>query len=113
MEFSQDMKFPKVKKTYCSKCKKHTEHKVALAKRKGLNATHHQTRDSRKRQQLRNRGVGIGSGNSGKYSRPPIAKRKMTGKKLTKKTDFRFTCAECSYIQVQSGGMRLKKVEVA
>jgi len=106
------MKFPKVKKTYCSKCKKHTEHKVALAKRKGLNATHHQTQGSRTRQKARSRGVGIGSGNKGKYSRPPINKRKSTGKKLTKKTDFRYTCSECNHIQVQSGGMRLKKVEL-
>lgn len=106
------MKVPKVQKKYCPKCKAHKEMKVALAKRKGLNATHHQTRDSRKRQSLRDRGVGIGMGNRGKYSRPPIAKRKMTGKKLTKKTDFRYACSECKYILTQAGGIRLKKVEM-
>ncbi len=106
------MKVPKQMNRYCAKCKKHTEHKVAQAKRKGLNATHHQTRDSRKRQSLRDRGVGIGSGNKGKYSRPPIAKRKMTGKKLTKKTDFRYTCGVCKKISVQATGMRLKKVDL-
>jgi len=105
------MKVPKQMKRLCPKCKKHTTHKVTQAKRKGLNATHHQTRDSRKRQSLRDRGVGIGAGNKGKYSRPPIAKRKMTGKKLTKKTDFRYECGECKYISMQSSGMRLKKVE--
>ncbi len=106
------MKFPKLQKRYCLKCKTHTEHKVAQAKRKGLNATHHQTSGSRKRQQLRHRGVGIGMGNRGRFSRKAITKFKMTGKKLTKKTDFRYTCSKCGRIAVQAGGMRLKKVEM-
>lgn len=106
------MKVPKQMKRLCPKCKKHTTHKVSQAKRKGLNATHHQTRGSRKRQNLRSRGVGIGMGNRGRFSRKAITKFKMTGKKLTKKTDFRYQCAECKYISVQAKGMRLKKVEL-
>jgi len=106
------MKIPKAQKRYCSKCKLHTDHKVAIAKRKGLNATHHQTRGSRRRQQLRHRGVGIGMGNRGTFSRKAITKFKMTGKKLTKKTDFRYACGTCNRIAVQSSGMRLKKVEM-
>lgn len=106
------MKVPKQVKRLCPKCKKHTPHKVTQAKRKGLNATHHQTRGSRKRQKLRNRGVGIGMGNRGRFSRKAITKFKMTGKKLTKKTDFRYECGECKYTSVRAKGMRLKKVEV-
>tara|TARA_Y100000310_G_C20669037_1_gene809221 strand:- start:2258 stop:2581 length:324 start_codon:yes stop_codon:yes gene_type:complete len=106
------MKIPKVKKRYCAKCKKHTEQKVTQAKRKGLNATHHQTRDSRVRQKRRDRGVGIGMGNKGKYSRPPIAKRKMTGKKLTKKADLRYACSVCKKITTQKSGFRAKKIEL-
>jgi len=106
------MKFPKLKKTYCKKCKKHTEHKVSQAKRKGLNATHHQTRGSRTRQKGKDRGVGIGMGNRGKFSRPAITKWKSTGKKLTKKTDMRFACSECSTIHTQTQGIRLKKIEM-
>jgi large subunit ribosomal protein L44e len=106
------MKFPKTRRMHCPKCRKHTEHKLSQAKRKGLNATHHQTRDSRTRQARRDRGVDIGMGNHGKYSRPPIAKRKMTGKKLTKKTDMRFECTVCSHILTQTQGIRLKKIEI-
>ncbi|MBT3304242.1 50S ribosomal protein L44e [Candidatus Woesearchaeota archaeon] len=106
------MKVPKQMKRLCPKCKKHTPHKVSQAKRKGLNATHHQTWGSRKRQSLRNRGVGIGMGNRGRFSRKAITKFKMTGKKLTKKTDFRYECGECKYVSVQATGMRLKKVEI-
>ena len=107
------MKFPKQIKKYCAKCKKHTEHKVTQAKRKGLNATHHQTVGSRTRQKARSRGVDLGSGNRGKFSRPAMQKRKMTGKKLTKKTDFRHACGECKKISVpRTKGMRLKKVEL-
>lgn len=106
------MKVPKTRRMFCKKCRKHTEHKISLAKRKGLNATHHQTRDSRARQALRDRGVGIGMGNRGKYSRPPIAKRKMSGKKLTKKTDFRYECSACKRTSTQARGIRLRKVEI-
>ena len=106
------MKVPKAIRRFCPKCRKHTEHKVSVAKRRGLNATHHQTRDSRKRQSLRDKGVGIGRGNKGKYSRPPMAKRKMSGKKVTKKTDFRYTCNECKKTFTQSHGIRLRKVEL-
>jgi len=107
------MKFPKQTKRYCAKCKKHTEHKVTIAKRKGMNATNHQTTGSRTRQKGRDRGVGIGSGNKGKFSRKAIGKWKSTGKKLTKKTDFRYTCPECKKVTVpNSKGMRLKKVEL-
>lgn len=106
------MKVPKLQKKYCPKCKVHKEMKVALAKRKAPNSTHHQSRGSRKRQSLRGRGVGIGMGNRGKYSRKAISKFKMTGKKLTKKTDFRYSCPECKFILTQAGGIRLKKVEM-
>ena len=85
---------------------------MALAKRKAPNATNHQTRGSKVRQRKRSRGVGIGMGNRGKYSRKAISKFKMTGKKLTKKTDFRYTCGVCKYISVQSSGIRAKKVEM-
>ena len=105
------MKVPKTTRRLCPKCKKHTEQKVSLAKRKGLNATHHITRGSRRRQLLRHRGVGIGMGNRGKFSKPPVMKRKMTGKKLTKKTDFRYTCTVCKKTSVSQHSLRLKKVE--
>src|SRR3990172_6215131 len=63
------MKLPKTRKTYCPKCKKHTEHKVIEGKKKGRNATHPMSFGSQKR--IRHRGH-LGIGNHGKYSRPPI-----------------------------------------
>ena len=50
-------------------------------------------------------------GNRGRYSKKAITKFKMTGKKMTKKTDLRFTCKECKKTQVQRKGIRAKKVE--
>lgn len=106
------MKVPKAQNKYCPKCKKHTPHKVAVAKRKGMFATHPLARGGSPRQAKRGRGVGIGMGNRGRYSRKAISAFKMTGKKLTKKTDFRYTCGECKKTYTQAGGIRLRKVEM-
>jgi large subunit ribosomal protein L44e len=101
----------KIKKTirrYCPYCKKHTEQKVSLAKKKGRNAGRPMSRGSTIR--MRRRGLRRGFGNYGKYSKPP--KPKMSGKKLSKKTDFRFTCKECNRTHVQGKGFRAKKIEL-
>jgi large subunit ribosomal protein L44e len=102
------MKIRKTIKRYCPFCKKHTEHKVSLAKKKGRNAAHPMSRGSKNR--AKKRGLRRGAGNLGRYSKPP--KPKMTGKKLSKKTDFRFTCKECNKTQTQKKGFRAKKVEL-
>jgi len=106
------MKKPKTVNRLCSKCKKHTEHKVTLAKRRGVNATNHLTRGSKKRQKLRGRGVGIGIGNSGRYSRPPLQKWKMTGKKSSKKVIFVYECKTCGRKHDSAKGIRAKKIEL-
>ena len=103
------MKSPKAKKRYCNKCKKHVEHKIAIAKRKTANSAHPMAYGSKKRARLRGSARGIGS--MGRYSKPPLTKFKMTGKKVSKKTDFRYTCNECKKTSVQSQGFRAKKVE--
>ncbi|MFQ5621677.1 MAG: hypothetical protein ACE5FT_07625, partial [Candidatus Nanoarchaeia archaeon] len=79
------------------------------AKRKGLNATRHLSRGSKPR--VRARGERRGTGNYGKYSRPAMASRKMSGKKTSKKTDFRYTCGTCKKISVHGKGTRAKRVE--
>ncbi len=106
------MKVPKEQKRFCVKCKTHTAHKVASAKTKSPNATHTMSKGSKPRMYARQKGKGVGTGNSGKTSRPPVKSRKMSGKKLSKKTDFRYTCLECKKTSVQSGGIRAKKVEL-
>lgn len=101
------MKLKKIVKRYCPYCKKHTEHKVSLAKKKGRNATHPLSKGSKSR--LKRRGLRRGTGNLGRYSKPP--KPKMTGKKLSKKTDIRYTCKICNKTHAQNQGFRAKRLE--
>lgn len=101
------MKLKKIVKRYCPFCKKHTEHKVSMAKKKGRNAAHPLSKGSKKR--VRQRGLRRGAGGHGRYSKPP--KPKMTGKKLSKKTDLRYTCKMCNKTHSQKKGFRAKKVE--
>jgi len=100
------MKIPKTIKKFCKFCKKHTEQKVAQAKRK--TAQHPLARYQKKRA-----GYGKSTGNLGRYgSRPAITKFKMTGKKQTKKTDIRYTCNVCKKTTVEQSSRRAKKVEM-
>lgn len=101
------MKVPKLMKRFCSHCKKHTEHKVAQAKKGKASSL---SRGSKYR--ARDRGLARGVGGKGRYSKPAVTKWKMTGSKLTKKTDFRFECKECHKKSAQSKGIRAKKVEL-
>ena len=102
------MKKPKAIKRYCPTCKKHTDQKVSESKKKGRNATHPMSKGSTHR--VKARGQRRGVGNYGRYSRP--TKPKMTGKKLSKKTDFRYQCKECKKSTCQKDGFRAKKIEL-
>jgi len=104
------MKIPKTLMRHCPTCNKHTEHTVTLAKKKGLSSVHTQSRSSLVRVQAR--GSRRGAGNQGRFSRKPIGSRKMSGKKLTKKTDFRYACKVCGKQHTQKKGKRSKKVEI-
>jgi len=79
------MKVPKAKKRLCKFCKKHTEQKVTLNKRRTPSSL---KKGSKYRARLRGQARGVGS--LGKYSKPAISKFKRTGAKSTKKTDFRY-----------------------
>lgn len=103
------MKIPKTLKRLCPFCRKHTEHKVINQKFKGLNKIHTQTHGSQTR--TKKRGRRTGTGNKGRFSRPAIAKRKMTGAKTSKKTDLRYTCQVCKKTHLQKSGQRSKKIE--
>lgn len=103
------MKIPKEKNTYCKYCRKHTSHKITQAKRKTPGSVHTIAHGQKGR--VRKRGQWRGTGNKGRYSRRPVASRKMSGKKTSKKTDFRYTCKTCKKTQVQKKGIRAKKVE--
>lgn len=103
------MKLPKTRKKYCPSCKTHHEHKVVEAKKRGRGTAHPLSQGSRKR--IKARGL-IGTGNNGKYSKPPISKWRMAGRKTSKKVDLRFECQQCKKMHcVSAGGFRTKKVE--
>lgn len=101
------MKFPKTTKRYCVKCKKHTEHSIAQAKKKERS-----TLSKGSIQRARKRGLGRGFGNLGKYgSKPAISRWKRAGAKASKKQDLRFKCKVCGKISVQRAGFRAKRLE--
>ena len=100
------MKLPKTKSRYCPKCKKHTQQRVIMNKKKSPRAM---TYGSKLR--ARRRGRARGHGNLGRYSKPAVTKFKMTGKKPSKKTDLRYECSVCKKQSVQAKGFRSKKIE--
>jgi len=100
------MKIPKMIKRYCRYCKKHTEQKVAQSKRGSPSTLSYGSKTRAKR-----RGAARGMGNRGRYSKKAITKFKMTGKKMTKKTDLRYSCKECKKTTMQKQGIRAKRVE--
>lgn len=100
------MKLPKTANRFCPYCKKHTEHKVAMNKKKSPRSM---TYGSKIR--ARRRGSARGIGNLGRYSKPAISKFKMTGKKSSKKTDLRYECTVCKKQHMQKKGFRAKKIE--
>ena len=100
------MKKPKVIKRYCPYCKAHTEHKVSQNKKRNASSLTYGSKIRAKK-----RGKARGKGGKGRYSKPAISKFKMTGKKLSKKTDLRYECKTCKKVHMQSKGIRAKRVE--
>ena len=101
---------PKTTKRLCPNCKKHTPHKVEIAKAKTRSSTRPLSRYSKARTNAR--GLTKGMGNKGKYSMPPIKKRKMMNKKMSKKIDLRYLCNTCKKMSQKSEGFRAKKFEL-
>lgn len=101
------MKVPKSKKTFCKKCKSHTDHKVAENKTTGNRGTLKKGSIARSK----GRGLGRGFGNLGKWgSKPAISKFKRTGSKSSKKVSLKLTCKTCNKSRIHPMG-RMKKVE--
>ncbi|MFT4343121.1 MAG: 50S ribosomal protein L44e [Candidatus Woesearchaeota archaeon] len=103
------MKIPKQIRRYNPVLKKHTVHKVVQAKKRTPGSTHPLAQFAKKRT-----GFGKGTGNLGKYgSKPPVTKFKMTGKKTSKRIDFRYECTESRKQFVPRGkSFRTKKLEL-
>ncbi len=100
------MKLEKTRNRFCKKCKKHTEHRVLESKQRTFGTAHPQSHGSRA--QARHKAM---TGNTGRYSRPPIKNWGMTGAKQCKKTDLRFQCSVCKKSHTQRVGVRLRKIE--
>lgn len=91
------MKIPKVIRTYCPRCKTHTEHSVSIYKHGRRRALAQGERRYRRKQE------GYGS------KRKPEQKRFA---KVTKKVVLRLKCSKCGYM-LHREGIRLKKAELA
>ena len=100
------MKLPKQVKRYNPTLRKHTLMNVTLAKKRTPGSASPMSKQSKSRTSF-----GKGQGNRGRYSKPPINKFKMAGKKRSKKTDIRYQCTESKKMFVRQTTIRAKKVE--
>jgi large subunit ribosomal protein L44e len=90
------VKVPKVIRTYCPRCKTHTEHSVSIYKHGRRRVLAEGERRYRRKQK------GYGS------KRKPEQKRFA---KVTKKVVLKLKCTKCGFISHREG-IRLKKVEL-
>ncbi|MGC9079398.1 MAG: 50S ribosomal protein L44e [Nanopusillaceae archaeon] len=100
------MKIPKEVNKYCPYCRRVTQHKVIIVKKKaqrtGLSWGARRGREGKK-----------GIGNKGKYSKRPIAERKRGIFKSAKGVDLRLECSVCKRQHVWTIKGRYKKVELS
>jgi large subunit ribosomal protein L44e len=90
------VKVPKVIRSYCPRCKTHTEHSVSIYKHGRRRALAEGERRYRRKQE------GYGS------KRKPEQKRFA---KVTKKVVLKLKCSKCGFVSHRKG-IRLKKVEL-
>jgi large subunit ribosomal protein L44e len=91
------MKIPRTMRTYCPRCKTHTEFNVSLYKAGKRRAA----KKGERHQAERKKGYG--------GQKFPLQHNQA---KVTKKQSLMLKCKECSY-SMQRKGIRLKKTEVA
>ena len=90
------MKFPRSMRTYCPRCKTHTDHSVSLYKAGKRRAA----KLGERRQARRKKGYG--------GQKFPLQHNQA---KVSKKQSLTLECKECRYT-LQRKGIRLKKAEV-
>ena len=93
------MKYPKTVRTLCPHCKRHTEHKVKVVKKKARSKAHPMSQSVKR---FKRKLKGYGS-----FPRP---NPKGEGKP-TKKVDIRLECKECKKMHTKKG-FRAKKFEL-
>jgi len=90
------MKIPKIQRRYCKTCRKHTEQKVEIAKRKP------RSKMARGQRRFLRKMKGYGS----------FPKENPKGReKATRKLDLRYLCSVCKKKQIVGEGFRSKKIE--
>jgi large subunit ribosomal protein L44e len=103
------MKLPQQTKRHCPYCKKHTLHKVDTAKQKARNAAHPMSRWATSR--VQSRGLRVGTGNKGKFSKRPPAQRKLKSK-VTKRITIIYKCKECGKIKGIKKAIRTGRIQI-
>jgi large subunit ribosomal protein L44e len=103
------MKLPKEKNRYCPYCRKHTVQTIVTAKQKSRSASHPLSRGSTSR--LKSRGLRMGFGNTGKYSKPAVKswKRKT---KITRRITLLFKCKTCGKMKGIKKALRSGRIEI-
>ena len=103
------MRLPKETKRYCKYCRKHTVQLVTTAKQRSRSSTHPNSRGSTSR--LEDRGLRVGYGNQGRYSRkgPKDWKRKT---KMTKRITIMFKCKTCNKMKGAISATRAGRIEI-
>lgn len=103
------MKLPKETKRYCPTCKKHTVQKIGTAKQKSRSSARPLSRWGTFR--VESRGLKLGTGSKGRFSKPPINswKRKT---KTTKRFTVTYKCGECGKTKGIKKGIRTGRIEI-
>jgi len=99
------MKLPKQTKRFCSHCNAQTEQKIksiSTGAKRGSMRTGGAIR-------VKLRGLNIGIGNQGRFSKPAVTKNKRKSK-TTKKTNIMYTCKVCGKSKYQKKGKRTGKL---
>ena len=103
------MKVPKETKRYCSKCRKHTTHKVSAAKQRARSSARPLSRWSNSRTKARS--YRSGTGNLGRFSKPAIKNRKRKTK-TTKRITLQYTCGVCKKTKQIKKAIRAGRIEI-
>src|SRR3989338_4006328 len=93
------MKLPKKTKRYCPYCRKQTEQKIKIVSTGGKRGTLTRGSISRAKQ----RGLGRGIGNKGRWGSKPAVTKFKRKSKTTKKTNIMYVCSVCGKAKYRAG----------
>src|SRR3989344_5426098 len=103
------MKLPKETRRYCPTCRKHTKQKIGTAKQSSRSSAHPLSRWSTSR--VQSRGLKVGPGNQGRFSKPAIKswKRKT---KTTRRISITYKCSVCGKMKGIKKAIRTGRIEI-